>query len=210
MRQTNRPLTVAALLLALFMAAMEMTVVSTAMPTVVADLGGALHYAWVFTAYMLASTVTVPFYGKLADIYGRKPVMLVSLALFLFGSMASGQARTMEQLIVFRAIQGVGAGGMQPVAITIVGDIFKLEERARMQGVFGAVWGIAGLVGPLAGGLIVALLSWRWVFYVNVPFGLLSAVLLVVALHESIEKKKPSLDVLGALTLGGSVIALLL
>ncbi len=210
MRQTNRPLTVVALLLALFMAAMEMTVVSTAMPTVVAELGGALHYAWVFSAYMLTSTVTVPIYGKLADVYGRKPVMLVAMGLFLFGSMASGQARTMEQLIAFRAIQGIGAGGMQPIAITIVGDIFKIEERAKMQGLFGAVWAIAGLVGPLLGGLIVAALSWRWVFYVNVPFGVLSALLLGGALVESIEKKKPSFDIAGALVLSAAVVALLL
>lgn len=210
MRQTNRPVTVIALLLALFMAAMEMTVVSTAMPTVVAELGGALHYAWVFTAYMLTSTVTVPIYGKLADVYGRKPVMLVAMALFLAGSMASGQARTMDQLIVFRAIQGIGAGGMQPIAITIVGDIFEIEERAKMQGVFGAVWAIAGLAGPLLGGLIVAVLSWRWVFYVNVPFGLVSAFLLVSSLHETIEKKKPVLDLAGAFVLSAAVIALLL
>jgi EmrB/QacA subfamily drug resistance transporter len=201
---------VAALLLALFMAAMEMTVVSTAMPTVVAELGGALHYAWVFTAYMLTSTVTVPIYGKLADLHGRKPVMLVAMALFLFGSMASGQARTMTQLIVFRAIQGVGAGGMQPMALTIVGDIFKIEERAKMQGVFGAVWGIAGLVGPLLGGVIVATMSWRWVFYVNVPFGLVSASVLTFSLVETIDKRKHGLDVAGALLLAGAVMTLLL
>jgi EmrB/QacA subfamily drug resistance transporter len=209
-RTTHRPATVAALLLALFMAAMEMTVVSTAMPTVVAELGGALHYAWVFTAYMLASTVTVPIYGKLADLHGRKPVMLVAMALFLFGSMASGQARTMGQLILFRSIQGVGAGGMQPMALTIVGDIFKIEERARMQGVFGAVWAIAGLAGPLLGGVIVATLSWRWVFYVNVPFGLVSAAVLSFSLVEQIEKRKHRLDFLGAALLAGAVVALLL
>jgi EmrB/QacA subfamily drug resistance transporter len=210
MRQTNRPLTVAALLLTLFMAAMEMTVVSTAMPTVVAELGGALHYAWVFTAYMLTSTVTVPIYGKLADLYGRKPVMLVAMALFLLGSMASGQSRTMGQLIAFRAVQGIGAGGMQPMALTIVGDIFKIEERAKMQGVFGAVWAIAGLAGPLLGGLLVATLSWRWVFYVNVPFGFVSAVVLTFSLVENIEKKKHTLDVAGALVLTAAVVALLL
>jgi EmrB/QacA subfamily drug resistance transporter len=209
-RTSHRPLTVVALLLALFMAAMEMTVVSTAMPTVVAELSGALHYAWVFTAYMLTSTVTVPIYGKLADLHGRKPVMLVAMALFLLGSMASGQAHTMTQLIVFRALQGVGAGGMQPMALTIVGDIFKIEERAKMQGVFGAVWAIAGLAGPLLGGLIVATLSWRWVFYVNVPFGLASAAVLSFSLVESVEKRKHRLDVAGALLLASAVIALLL
>lgn len=191
------------------MAAMEMTVVSTAMPTVVAELGGALHYAWVFSAYMLASTVMVPIHGKLADLYGRKPVMLVSMLIFLVGSMASGQARTMTALIVFRAIQGVGAGGLQPIALTVVGDIFEVEERARMQGVFGAVWGIAGLAGPLLGGVIVATLSWRWVFYVNVPFGILSAVILSFSLVESVEKKQHQLDIAGATLLSLSVVALL-
>jgi EmrB/QacA subfamily drug resistance transporter len=209
-RTTHRPATVAALLLALFMAAMEMTVVSTAMPTVVAELGGAMHYAWVFTAYMLTTTVTVPIYGKLADLYGRKPVMLVAMALFLVGSMASGQARTMTQLIMFRAVQGIGAGGMQPMAMTVVGDIFKIEERARMQAVFGAVWAIAGLVGPLLGGVIVAMLSWRWVFYVNVPFGLVSVVVLTFSLVEDIEKREHRLDVAGALLLSAAVVALLL
>jgi EmrB/QacA subfamily drug resistance transporter len=206
----NRPATVLALLLGLFMAAMEMTVVSTAMPTVVAELGGALHYAWVFSAYMLASTVMVPIHGKLADLYGRKPVMLISMAIFLVGSMASGQARSMTALIVFRAIQGVGAGGLQPIALTIVGDIFDVEERARMQGIFGAVWGIAGLAGPLLGGIIVATLSWRWVFYVNVPFGLLSAVLLSVFFVESVDRKRRELDIAGAALLSLAVISLLL
>lgn len=191
------------------MAAMEMTVVSTAMPTVVGDLGGAERYAWVFSAYMLTSTVTVPIYGKLADLHGRKPIMLASMALFLAGSMASGQARTMTQLIVFRAIQGIGAGGMQPMAITIVGDIFSLEERARMQGIFGSVWAIAGLVGPLLGGLIVSTLSWRWVFYVNVPLGILSAVILSFALVEDVQLRDRKLDVAGAALLSTAIVALL-
>jgi EmrB/QacA subfamily drug resistance transporter len=209
-KKTHRPATVAALLLALFMGAMEMTVVSTAMPTVVAELGGALHYAWVFTAYMLTSTVTVPIYGKLADLHGRKPVMMVAIALFLVGSMASGQARTMGQLIAFRAIQGLGAGGMQPMALTVIGDIFKIEERAKIQGVFGAVWAMAGLVGPLLGGVIVGTLSWRWVFYVNVPFGLISAAVLTFSLVETIEKRDNRLDLAGALLLSAAVVALLL
>lgn len=208
--ETNRFATVLALLLALFMAAMEMTVVSTAMPTVVADLGGAGHYAWVFTAYMLTSTVTVPIYGKLADLYGRKPVMLASMALFLVGSMASGQARTMAQLVLFRGVQGVGAGGMQPMALTIVGDIFAIEERGKMQGLFGAVWAIAGLIGPLLGGLIVSALSWRWVFYVNVPFGLVSATLLTFALVEKMDKREHALDVVGASLMAAAVVVLLL
>jgi EmrB/QacA subfamily drug resistance transporter len=202
--KTNRPLTVVSLLLSLSMAAMEMTVVSTAMPTVVGDLGGIHYYSWVFTAYLLTSTVTVPLYGKLADLYGRKPVLLGGIAVFLVGSMASGMARGIGALIAFRALQGLGAGAMQPTTLTIVGDIYNLEERARMQGVFGAVWGVAGLIGPLLGGIIVKYLSWRWVFFINVPAGIAAAALLVVALHENVEHRQHSLDWGGAffLTLG--------
>src|SRR3954467_6655002 len=202
--KTNRPLTVVSLLLSLSMAAMEMTVVSTAMPTVVGDLGGIHYYSWVFTAYLLTSTVTVPIYGKLADLYGRKPVLLAGIAIFLVGSMASGLAQGIGALIAFRALQGLGAGAMQPTTLTIVGDIYNLEERARMQGVFGAVWGVAGLIGPLLGGIIVKYLSWRWVFFINVPFGIAAAALLVVSLHENVEHRRHSLDRAGAslLTLG--------
>jgi len=174
------------------------------MPTVVGDLGGIHYSSWVFTAYLLTSTVTVPLYGKLADLYGRKPVLLAGIAVFLVGSMASGLARSIGALIAFRALQGLGAGAMQPTTLTIVGDIYNLEERARMQGVFGAVWGVAGLVGPLLGGIIVKYLSWRWVFFINVPAGIAAAALLVVALHENVEHRKHSLDLAGAffLTLG--------
>lgn len=209
MPKTRRPLVVAALMMSLFMAAMEVTVVSTAMPTVISDLGGLELYAWVFTAYMLSSTVTVPIYGKLADLYGRKPVMLFGIAVFLIGSILSGQARTMTGLIAFRALQGLGAGAMQPIALTIVGDIFSLEERGRMQGLFGAVWGFAGLSGPMLGGLIVKAIGWRWIFYINVPFGIVAALLLSFALVENIEKQKHKLDVLGALLLSASIIVLL-
>ena len=136
-RQTNRALTVVALLLAMFLAAMEMTVVSTAMPTAVGDLGGIHLYAWVFAAYMLTATVTLPIYGKLADLYGRKPVMLAGIALFLGGSFLCGHADGMNTLILFRAIQGLGAGAIQPIAMTIVGDLFDVHQRARIQGVLG-------------------------------------------------------------------------
>lgn len=210
MRKTNRPLVVTALLFSVFTAAMEFTVVSTAMPTVIGDLGGLRLYSWVFTAYMLASTVTVPIFGKVADLRGRKPVMLFGLALFLIGSMASGQARTMPQLIAFRALQGLGAGAMQPIALTIIGDIFSVEERARMQGLFGAVWGFAGLVGPLLGGIIVNALSWRWVFYINLPFGVAAAVILMIALHENVERREHKLDLTGAALFSVACVTLLL
>jgi EmrB/QacA subfamily drug resistance transporter len=202
---------VAAVLLAMFMAAMEATVIGTAMPTVVGDLGGLELYGWVGAVYMLATTVTIPIYGKLADVLGRKPIMLVGIAIFLAGSIGSGLAHSMTALIVMRAIQGVGAGGIQPVAITIVGDIYTPRERARIQGIFGAVWGLAGISGPLLGGLIVHALSWRWVFYVNVPFGLVSAALLVIGLREKSRAgaKRPPLDFVGVVVLTLAVLALL-
>ncbi len=209
MRQTHRGVTTVALALSLFMSALELTVVSTAMPTVVGEVGGIEHYAWVFTAYLLAATVTVPIYGKLADLYGRKPVMLFGIGLFLAGSVASGLSGTIHALIVFRALQGLGAGAMQPIALTIIGDIYTLEQRARVQGAFSGVWGLAGLIGPLAGGLIVKYLSWRWVFFINVPFGLLVIVLLATRFHEKVGRREHSLDWLGAGLLAAGVLALL-
>lgn len=207
--RTHRTLTVVALLLSMFMGAMEMTVVSTAMPTVVADLGGIHLYSWVFAAYMLGATVTVPIYGKLADLFGRKPVLLFGLGLFLLGSSLSGIAPSMTALIGFRALQGLGAGAMQPVALTIVGDLFTLEQRARMQGLFGAVWGVAGISGPMLGGLIVEHLSWHWIFWINVPVGLASMALLSTSLHENVEKRKHALDGRGAILLTAAIVALL-
>lgn len=210
MRRTSRPLTVVALLLGLFLAAMEMTVVSTAMPTVVAELGGLPLYAWAFAAYMLATTVTVPIWGKLADLRGRKPVLLAGIGLFLFGSLACGQAHSMAALIAWRAVQGLGAGAMQPVTFTIIGDLFDVHERGRMQGLFGAVWGIAGLVGPIVGGAIVHSVGWRWIFWVNLPFGLASAAVLAVAYHERPERHDHRLDFAGAALLAIAVVAALL
>ncbi len=206
----SRPLTVVGVLLSMFMGAMEATIVATAMPTVVEKLGGIEYYGWVGAVYLLTSTVAMPLYGKVSDLYGRKPIMLLAMAIFLVGSMASGLSRTMTQLIMFRALQGAGAGGMQPVAITIIGDIFEPVERARMQGIFGAVWGVAAMSGPLLGGLIVATLSWRWVFYINVPFGLLSAFLITTFFHEHPVTHQHRLDLGGAALLTGSIVALLL
>ncbi|MFO0566163.1 MAG: MDR family MFS transporter [Polyangiaceae bacterium] len=203
---TNRVRTVAALMLAVFMSALEVTVVSTAMPTVVGDLGGVALYAWVFTAYVVVSTVSMPIAGKVADLYGRKPVMLTGIALFLLGSVSAGQARSMAFLIAARALQGFGGGAMQSMALTIVGDIFTVHERARMQGVIGAVWGLAGLVGPLLGGFLVHHFGWPWVFYVNVPVGLASAAVLSVSLHERVERRGASLDLAGAALLGSIVV----
>lgn len=207
---TNRPLTVAALLLAMFMAAIEATVVGTAMPTVVSDLGGLSMYGWVGSVYLLASTVTVPVYGKLADLYGRKPVLLFGIAAFLAGSIACGFAPSITALVVARAVQGIGAGGMQPIALTVIGDLFTVAERGRIQGLFGAVWGISGIAGPLVGGVLVRW-SWRAVFLVNVPFGVAAALVLLIALHESRARaERVSIDWAGAsaLTLGAVLVLL--
>lgn len=209
MSETHRPATVVALMLAMFLAAMEATAVSTAMPTVIGDLGGVELYSWVFTAYMLTSTVSVPIYGKASDVFGRKPVMLFGLALFLAGSFASGFSQSVVQLIVFRAIQGLGAGAIQTTSLTIIGDLFTLEQRGRMQGLFAAMWGIAGVSGPLIGGLIVKLLSWHWIFFINIPFGLAATAILVLRYHETIVRKPVALDWGGALALTTGCVALL-
>lgn len=198
-----------ATLVGTFLAALDATVVGTAMPTVIGELGGLELYSWVFAAYLLAATVTGPIFGKLSDTYGRKPIYLIGVFLFLLGSILSGTADSMTGLIIFRTIQGLGAGAVQPVAITIVGDIFELETRARIQGLFGAVWGMSALVGPAAGGLITDYLSWRWVFYINIPFGLAAGILLFFALRESFEPRSGTADYLGFSLLTGGLLAVL-
>ena len=194
----------------MLLAALEATVVGTAMPTIVAALGGLAHYSWVFSAYLLTSTVTVPLWGKLSDLFGRRPIFQVGIGLFLLGSLACGLSQTMTQLIFARAFQGVGAGALVPLAMTIIGDIFTLEERARMQGFFSGVWGLSSIVGPLLGGFITDQLSWRWVFYVNLPVGIVAAVIIGVALIEPKRHDRPSIDYLGAFVLTLSVTILML
>src|SRR6266436_10256445 len=198
-----------ALMLGMALAALDTTIVGTALPSIVGKLGGISLYSWVFSIYLLTSTTTVPLYGKLADLYGRKPVFLFGSGLFLLGSALCGAAQSMEQLIIFRAIQGLGAGAVLPIVLTIIGDIFELQERARVQGLFSGVWGLSSVVGPALGGLIVDHFSWRWVFYINIPFGLLSAFLIIISLRESVERKKHSIDYAGTLTLTGGIVALL-
>lgn len=191
----------AGLLLGMFLAALEATVVSTAMPTVVASLGGIDHYSWVFSAYLLTSTASVPLWGRISDLKGRRSVYLAAIALFLSGSMLAGLSQTMFQLIVFRLIQGLGAGGITPLGLTIIGEIYTLAERTRMQAVFSSIWGVASIAGPLIGGIITDAVSWRWVFYVNLPIGLIAAFVIRRSLPADEPEQHVSLNWQGGLLL---------
>src|SRR5574340_103120 len=204
-------LVTAGIMLSLFLASMESTVVATAMPTVVGQLGGLEHYSWVFAAFMLTSTTTVPIYGKLSDIYGRRRLYVFAMALFLAGSILSGMANTMTQLIAARALQGIGAGGVMPLAFIMIGEMFTLKQRANMQGLFSGVWGVSSIVGPLLGGFLVDQLTWRSVFYINIVPGLLAAGLVAFAWQDHPRAhERPRIDYTGAALLTTSVLALLL
>jgi EmrB/QacA subfamily drug resistance transporter len=207
--RTNRPLVLAAVMLAMFMGAIEATIVSTAMPAIVADLGGFTLYSWVFSAYLLMNAVTVLIYGKLSDLFGRKPILFIGITIFLIGSILCGLATSMEALIVFRLIQGVGAGAVTPIATTIVGDIYSAEERAKVQGYLASVWGISAVTGPAVGGLLVQYVSWNYVFWINIPLGILSLIGIGFYLHENVEKKKHEIDYIGAFLLTLSISSLM-
>ncbi|HEV7902604.1 MAG TPA: MDR family MFS transporter [Pyrinomonadaceae bacterium] len=194
----------------MFLAALEATVVGTAMPTVIASLGGLSHYSWVFSAYLITSTVTVPVWGKLSDLYGRRLFYQIGIALFLLGSVLSGMSGSMTQLIVFRAIQGLGAGALVPLGMTIIGDIFTVAERARMQAYFSGVWGFSSVIGPILGGFITDQWSWRWVFYINLPVGLMAALIIGLALKEPARRERPSIDYAGAALLTLAITLLML
>lgn len=178
----RRGLIVSGVMLGLFLGAMESTAVATAMPTVIASLGGLAIYSWVFSGYILAATISMPLWGRFADLYGRRSVYLTGLAIFLVGSVLSGLSTSMAMLIACRTLQGLGGGALIPLGMTIIADLYGLEQRARMQGYFSATWGLASIVGPLIGGFLTDRLSWHWVFFVNVPFGLLAGAVLGVAL----------------------------
>ena len=210
MRLSRRGLVTLGILTGTFLAAIEATIVATAMPTVVAQFGGLAHYSWVFSGYMLTSTVTMPIWGKLSDLYGRRPFYLASVVLFLLGSALSGASQSMAQLILFRAIQGIGAGGLLPLGMILLGDMYTLEERARTQALFSGVWGLASILGPIVGGYITEALSWRWVFYLNLPFGALAAMLVGSALVDRHRPERPQIDYAGAVLLMVSVGALML
>jgi EmrB/QacA subfamily drug resistance transporter len=200
----------AALMLGMFLAALDQTIVSTALPTIVGDLGGLNHLSWVVTSYLLASTVSTPIYGKLGDMYGRKPVFLAAIIIFLVGSMLAGLSQSMSELIGFRFLQGAGAGGLMVSAQAIIADIVPPRQRGRYMGLIGSVFAVASVAGPLLGGFFVDQISWRWVFYVNLPVGVLAILIVIFKLKLHTPQTRHRIDYLGATFLTGGVGALIL
>jgi EmrB/QacA subfamily drug resistance transporter len=178
--------------------AIDSTIIATAVPSVVKDIGGVSAFPWLFSVYLLVQAVSVPVYAKLADTIGRKPIILIGIGLFLLGSILCGFAWSMPALIVFRVVQGFGAGAVQPMAITIAGDIYTIQERAKVQGYLASVWGIASVVGPTLGGVFSQFVTWRWIFFVNIPLCIVAAWMLVRVFHETIERTRHKVDYLGA------------
>jgi EmrB/QacA subfamily drug resistance transporter len=199
-----------AVMLSTGLVALDSTIIATAVPSIVSDLGGFEQFPWLFSIYLLTQAVTVPLYGKFADVLGRKPVMLFGIAVFLLGSVLCGAAWSMPVLIISRAIQGIGAGAVLPISMTMVGDQYTVEERAKVQGYLASVWAMASVIGPTLGGIFAEYLTWRWIFFVNVPVGAVAVVVLVLKFTESVERRKHRIDYLGAalLTLGCSLLIL--
>lgn len=199
-RSDRGPILVA-VMLSVGLVAIDATILATAVPSIVTDLGGFSQFPWLFSIYLLAQAVSVPIYGKFADMVGRKPIMLLGVALFLAGSVLCGVAWSMGSLIAFRALQGLGAGAVAPIAMTIIGDIYSVAERARVQGYVASVWGISSVVGPTLGGVFSDYLSWRWIFFVNIPVGAAAAFMLIRKFNEDVTRRKHSIDFAGALLL---------
>jgi EmrB/QacA subfamily drug resistance transporter len=192
------------------MIAIEATIVSTAMPQIVADLGGLRLYSWVFSSFLLAQTAMTVVFGNLADVYGRKPIMLIGIGIFLLGSILAGFAWSMPAMICFRLIQGVGAGAMQPVAMTIVADLYPARERGKVQGYLASVWAVAAVIGPVLGGLIISSISWAWIFWINIPVGVAAATGFILFLKENSKHERRSIDVGGATSFTVAVTSLLI
>jgi len=198
-KTTQRNMVTIAMMVATLLVAIDTTIVTNATPPIVEQLSGLKLISWIFAIYLLTTTITTPIFGKLADLFGRKVIFNIGVVLFIIGSMLCGAAQNMPQLIWFRAFQGLGAGAVIPLTFTIVGDLYLGEERARLQALFSTVWGVAALFGPLAGGMLVDQLSWRWIFYINVPFGIIAILLIQGFLYETkVKKTKKSIDYLGA------------
>ena len=196
-------------LVAIFLAAFEGVVVSTAAPVIVKNLHNFEMISWIFSAFLLTSAISTPIYGKLADLYGRKRMFIIGISIFLAGCLLAGLSQTMLQLIIFRAVQGIGAGAILTIGFTMIGDIFTLEERSVIQGAISTIWGIAGLIGPLLGGFLIDYLSWHWIFFVNIPFCLLCIYILAKYVHEQKPTTKPKIDYLGAILLSITIASFL-
>jgi len=197
------------LVITTLISALDANIMQTASPTIVKQLGGMELFAWIFVVYMLASTVTVPLYGKLSDMYGRKRLLMIAVGLFTIGSILCGMANSMVMLIVFRGIQGLGAGGMIPLSMIIVGDLFTIEKRGKIQAVFSTIWAISSIVGPVLGSFFVEALTWRWIFFINIPIGI-ATVLCLIPYQEKLEFKKTYIDYKGFFLFGISITLLLL
>lgn len=208
-QKTSMKLTVAALMLGLLLSSMDQTIVSTAMPTIIGVFGELDKFVWVVSAYAIASVVGMPIFGKLSDMYGRKRFFLLGLVVFMVGSVLCGTADSMTQLIVYRAIQGIGGGALMPIIFTIVFDIFPPEKRGKMQGMFGAVFGVSSVLGPLAGAFFTDYVNWRWCFYVNLPLGILSFIFLMIGYHESKAPTKQKIDYFGTVLMVTSIMCLM-
>jgi EmrB/QacA subfamily drug resistance transporter len=205
-----RKLVVAALLLAISLAAVDATIVATAVPQIVGDLGGFHQFPWLFSIYLLAQAVLVPIYGRLSDVFGRKPMLLFGIAVFLVGSVLCGAAWSMVALIVFRGVQGVGAGAILPMTTTIVGDLYEPAQRGRIQGYVASVWGVTAVLGPLVGGLFAEYWTWRGIFFLNIPLGLAAVALIQRYLHEQVERRRHRIDFAGAAVLTAALSMLIL
>jgi EmrB/QacA subfamily drug resistance transporter len=199
-----------ALMITMLLPALDQTIVATALPKIAADFNALDGISWAVTAYLLASAVTTPLYGKLSDLFGRKRMLLLSIIIFLLGSLLAGVSQSMIQLVLFRGLQGLGAGGLMTLVLATVGDIVPMRDRGRYQGIFGAVWGLSSVVGPLLGGFLTDRLSWRWIFYVNLPVGLTALILIWLRLTTPVSRTERTIDYLGTLLLAVSSIALLL
>jgi EmrB/QacA subfamily drug resistance transporter len=199
-----------AVMLSTALVAVDSTIIATAVPSIVKDIGGFAEFPWLFSIYLLAQAVSVPVYGKLSDLFGRKPVVLWGISLFLLGSIMCGVAWNIGLLIAFRAIQGLGAGAIMPTTITIVGDLYSVRERAKVQGYIASVWGIASVVGPTLGGVFSEYVSWRWIFFVNVPLCLLAAGMILRGFKEKVQRKRPRIDYRGAALLTSGLTLVIL